>query len=258
MNLFDTHTHLNQEPFLSDIDNVVKRAMDNGIKKMVVVGYDIETSLKAIDLAYRFPKIIYAAVGIHPNECNGIKDSDLVRLESMLQEECVVALGEIGLDYHWGRVKHDVQKDFFIKQIRIAKRNNKAIIIHSREATQDTYDILKKEDISSIGGIMHSYSSGIEMAKEFIKLNMKISLSGVVTFKNAKKIKEVANGISLNDLLIETDCPYLTPEPYRGKTNYPEYSYYAAKEIALQKGIAIEDVINQTYVNALEIFKIKE
>ncbi|MDR1781575.1 MAG: TatD family hydrolase [Bacilli bacterium] len=257
MNLFDTHTHLNDKPFINDIDNVVNKCLDNGIKKMVVVGFDISSSLRAIDLAYRFPNIIYAAVGIHPTECNGINEEDLNRLANMLDEPCVVALGEIGLDYHWDTTTPKLQKEIFIKQIKLAKQKKKPIIIHNREATKDTYDILKKEDISSIGGIMHSYSSSVEMASEFIKLNMMISISGVVTFKNNHKTKEVVKKIDLDHLLIETDCPYLTPEPYRGKTNYPNYTYYVAKEIANQKNIAIDEVINTTYSNACKLFKIE-
>ncbi|MDF9866790.1 TatD DNase family protein [Bacilli bacterium PM5-3] len=256
--LFDTHVHLNGKPFIEDIENVVKTSQKNGIKKMVCIGYDMQSSLLAIDLAYRFPNVIYAAIGIHPNDCNDISDDDLKRLEAMLDEPCVVALGEIGLDYHWDTVKPEVQKEFFIKQIEMAKRKNKPIIIHSREATKDTYDILKQQDISKIGGVMHSYSSSNDMAKEFIKLNMMISISGVITFNNARRTKEVAKDIPLDKLLIETDCPYLTPVPYRGKTNYPEYTYYVAQEIASQKDMDIDGVIEQTYKNACQFFKIAE
>ncbi|MDL2211422.1 TatD family hydrolase [Erysipelotrichaceae bacterium OttesenSCG-928-M19] len=254
--LFDTHVHLNGKPFIKDIDNIVKKALAGGISKMVCIGYNMETSLQAIDLAYRFPGIIYAAIGIHPNDCNGVSQADLERLENMLDEPCVVALGEIGLDYHWDTVKPEKQKEFFINQIRMAKRKSKPIIIHNREATKDTFDILKQEDISSIGGIMHSYSSSLDMAKEFIKLNMMISISGVITFSNARKTKEVAKEIPLDKLLIETDCPYLTPVPYRGKTNYPEYCYYVAKEIAQLKEITETEVIEKTYDNACKFFNI--
>ncbi|MDR3215626.1 MAG: TatD family hydrolase, partial [Bacilli bacterium] len=181
MKLFDTHTHLNSKPFINDIDKVVKRCLDNGVKKMIVVGFDIESSLQAIDLSYQFPNIIYAAVGIHPTECQNTTAADLDRLALMLDEPGVVALGEIGLDYHWKTVAPAQQKEIFIKQIALAKQKNKPIIIHNREATKDTYDILSKNDISKIGGIMHSYSSSVEMALEFIKLNMYLSISGVIT-----------------------------------------------------------------------------
>lgn len=257
MNLFDTHVHLNNEKLLKNLDEVVKNAMEAGIKKMVCIGYDMESSLKAIDIAYRYPNVVYAAIGIHPTECNDTTQEDLDRLEAMLDEPCVVALGEIGLDYYWKDVEPKRQKEMFYKQIEIAKRKNKPIIIHSRDAINDTYEVLKNADITKIGGIMHSYPSSVEMANEFIKLNMKISVSGVITFKNARKTKEVAKGIDLKHLLIETDCPYLTPEPYRGKTNYPQYTYYVAKEIAMQKDMDINEIIEQTYQNACNIFRIE-
>ena len=135
--LFDTHVHLNSKPFIDDIENVVKLIEENDVKKMVCIGYDLESSLSAIDLSYRYPGLIYAAIGFHPNDCNDLGDDDLQRLENMLDEPVVVALGEIGLDYHWDTVDPKVQKEFFIKQIRIAKKNNKPIIIHNREATKD-------------------------------------------------------------------------------------------------------------------------
>lgn len=255
--LFDTHVHLNSKPFIDDIDNVVKLIKKNNVSKMICIGYDLQSSLAAIDLAYSYPNLIYAAIGYHPNDCKDLSDDDLERLENMMDEPVVVALGEIGLDYYWDSVEHNVQKEFFIKQIRIAKKKNKPIIIHNREATKDVYDILKKEDISKIGGVMHSYSSSPEMAKEFIKLNMMISISGVVTFKNNKKTQEVVKEIDLDHLLIETDCPYLTPEPFRGKTNYPHYTIYVAEKIAEIKDIDSKEVIDKTYNNAMKIFNIK-
>lgn len=255
--LFDTHVHLNSKPFIDDIDNVVKLIKKNNVSKMICIGYDLKSSLAAIDLAYSYPNLIYAAIGYHPNDCKDLSDDDLERLENMMDEPVVVALGEIGLDYYWDSVEHDIQKEFFIKQIRIAKKKNKPIIIHNREATKDVYDILKNEDISNIGGVMHSYSSSPEMAKEFIKLNMMISISGVVTFKNNKKTQEVVKEIDLDHLLIETDCPYLTPEPFRGKTNYPHYTIYVAEKIAEIKDIDSKEVIDKTYNNAMKIFNIK-
>lgn len=257
MKLFDTHVHLNNPKLANNITEVIEEAKANGVKKMVCIGYDMATSLAAIDIAYSYPGLVYASVGIHPTECLNTTDEDLERIENMLLEPCVVALGEIGLDYHWDTVEPARQKEIFIKQIRIAKKMNKPIIIHSREAINDTYEILKTEDIKAIGGIMHSYPSSVDMAKLFIDLNMYISLSGVVTFKNARKTKEVARDIDLKYLLLETDAPYLTPEPYRGKINYPQYTYYVAQEIALQKGISVDEVINATYNNAINVFKIK-
>lgn len=254
--LFDTHTHINTMKYNGGIEKFVADAQANGIKKMICVGYDIKTSLEAIDLAYRFPGVVYASVGIHPTETNNITDSDLAQLDTMLNEPCVVALGEIGLDYHWDTVKPDIQKDIFIKQLTIARKNDKPVIIHCREAIKDTYDILKNNDVANIGGIMHSYAGSSEMACEFIKLNLLISISGVITFKNNKKTPEVVRAIDLENLLLETDCPYLTPEPFRGKTNYPWYTLYVAQKIAEEKNLTVDEVTKKTYENACKLFRI--
>lgn len=256
--LFDTHTHINTKPFYDDIENVINNAKANNVGKMIAIGFDLDSSLKAIDLSYRYPGLVYAAIGIHPTELNDLTDADYERFINMLDEPCVVALGEIGLDYHWKNVEKAKQKEYFIKQIRLAKEKDLPILIHCREAIQDTYDILKAEDISSIKGVMHSYSGSIEMAREFIKLGMMISLSGVVTFKNAKSTKVVAKEVDLKNLLIETDCPYLTPVPYRGETNYPWYTTYVAQEIADLKEIDYDTVVQTTYDNAMKLFKIEE
>lgn len=258
MNLFDTHTHINGKPFIDNLAKTIEDALDGGIKKMIVVGYDIKSSLKAIDIAYQYPNIVYAVIGIHPTECNDVTDEDMERLSTMMDEPCVVGVGEIGLDYHWDTVAKDVQKDFFRKQINMAKAKNLPVVIHSREATNDTYEILKAEDISSIGGIMHSYAGSAEMGERFIDLNMYLSMSGVLTFKNARQAKEVVEKTPLDRLLIETDCPYLTPEPYRGQTNYPQYTYYVAQKMAELKGLDLEEVIDTTYQNACDVFKIKD
>lgn len=258
MNLFDTHTHINGKPFVDNLPKVIKDAQAGGIKKMICVGYDIESSLKAIEIAHQYPSVVYAVIGIHPNECNGVTEQDMERLAKMMDDEAVVGVGEIGLDYHWDTVTKDVQKKFFIEQINLAKEKNLPIVIHSRDAMQDTYDILEQEDISSIGGIMHSYSGSYEMGVKFIALNMYLSMSGVVTFKNGRQPQEVALKTPLERLLIETDCPYLTPEPYRGKTNYPQYTYYVAQKIADLKNLDLDEVVNTTYENACKLFNIKD
>lgn len=258
MNLFDTHTHINGHPFIDNIQKTIDNAIIGGIKKMVCVGYDIASSETAIEVAKQYPSIVYAVIGIHPNECNGVGSEELARLDEMMDEECVVGVGEIGLDYHWDTVSKNLQKAFFIKQIRMAKDKKLPVVIHSRDATADTYEILKKEDISSIGGIMHSYSGDKEMGAKFVDLNMYLSMSGVVTFKNANRPKEVVQATPIERLLIETDCPYLTPDPYRGKTNYPQYTYYVAQKIAELKNMNLTEVVNTTYHNACTVFNIKD
>jgi len=256
--LFDTHAHINTKPFIDDIEATIKEARENGIAKIGCVGYDKEANLKAIELAQQFPGIVYAIIGLHPAELNGLTHQDYEAYVAMLDQPGVVAVGEIGLDYYWDNIDREIQKDYFRRQIHIAKEKNLPIVIHNRDATQDTYDILKEEGLDHIDCIMHSYSGSVEMAREFIKLGCYISISGVVTFKNAKSVKEVVKEVDMDKLLIETDCPYLTPVPFRGQTNYPQYTYYVAKEIALIKGISEEEVIKQTYINGCKVFKIKE
>lgn len=255
--LFDTHVHLNNDKLLKDLDHYLDDALTHGVTHMVTVGYDLESSYKAIEIASKY-KNVYAAVGIHPTECLDTTSQDLDKIQEMLAHPKVVALGEIGLDYYWDSVPHDRQKEIFIKQIAIAKLCNKPVVIHSRDALKDTYDILKQEDITQIGGIMHCYPGSSEMAREFIKLNMYISLAGPVTFKNGRVAKEVAKTIPLDHLLIETDCPYLSPEPYRGKLNTPAHVRFVCQTIAQLNNISFEEVAKITFNNARKVFKINE
>jgi TatD DNase family protein len=254
--LFDTHVHLNADQYNDDLEEVIQRALDQGIKNMVVVGFDRPTINKAIELAERF-EFLYAAVGWHPVDAIDMKDEDLQWIEELSSHPKVVAIGEMGLDYYWDKSPKDIQKEVFRKQIQLAKRVKMPIIIHNREATQDIIDILKEEKASEVGGIMHCFSGSLEVAKECIDMNFYISFGGPVTFKNAKKPKEVAKEIALEHLLIETDCPYLAPHPYRGKRNEPSYVSLVAKEIAELKGLTYEEVVQKTYDNARQLFKIK-
>lgn len=250
---FNTHSHLNSEELYENRDVFIQNALNNQVSYIVVAGYDLESSYKAVSIAHEYP-FIYATVGISPNDCLNTNDDDLKEIEVLLQDPKVVALGEIGLDYYWDEVPRSKQKDIFIKQIEIAKRYQKPIVIHARDAYEDTYDILKE---ASYYGIMHCYSGSTEMAKRFIEIGFDISLAGPVTFKNARVPKQVATEIDINHLLIETDCPYLTPHPYRGKLNEPANVVYIAQEIANLKGMVIEDIGRITTFNAKKIFGIK-
>ena len=214
---FDTHCHLNSEQLYEKKDEFIKHALDNQVEMMVVVGYDLESSKKAVEIAKEYP-FIYAAVGIGPNDCLNTTTQDLQIIDEYLNEPKVVALGEIGLDYYWDDVPSDKQKEVFQQQVDLAKKHQKPIIIHCRDAYEDTYEVLKR---NGHPGIMHCYSGSVEMAKRFIDLGFYISLAGPVTFKNARVPKDVAEKIGLEHLLIETDCPYLTPHPYRGTLNEP-------------------------------------
>ena len=253
--LFDTHVHLNDKKCADDLMEVIDRAKNEGVKYMLVVGYDQVSNQRAIELAEKY-EFIYAAVGWHPVDAIYLTDELFDQLKEQLNHSKVVAVGECGLDYHWDTSPVDIQKEVFVKQIQLAKEINKPLIIHTRESIQDTYDILKENNVDVIGGVMHCYSGSIEMARSFINLNFKISLGGPVTFKNGRRAQEVATHIPLEDLLIETDAPYLTPHPYRGTRNEPAYVSMVAKKIAELKNISYEKVAKQTTFNACQLFNI--
>ncbi|WP_309091527.1 TatD family hydrolase [Domibacillus sp.] len=254
--LFDTHVHLNADQFQGDIEEVIGRAQEAGVYRMVVVGFDRLTIERAMELIEKYD-FLYAAVGWHPVDAIDMTDEDLAWIEELAAHPKVVAIGEMGLDYHWDKSPKDIQKDAFRRQIALAKRVKLPIVIHNREATQDIVDILKEEGAEEVGGIMHCFSGSAETALECVKMNFYISLGGPVTFKNAKKPKEVAEAVPLEKLLIETDCPYLAPHPYRGKRNEPAYVKLVAQEIAALKGITYEEVAAATTQNANTLFHLK-
>ncbi|WP_242224240.1 TatD family hydrolase [Bacillus cereus group sp. BfR-BA-01380] len=254
--LFDTHSHLNAEQFEEDLQEVIARMKEAGVSYTVVVGFDEVTIKKAMELAETYD-FIYAAVGWHPVDAIDMTEEHLKWLEELAAHPKVVALGEMGLDYHWDKSPKEVQKEVFRKQIRLARKVNLPIIIHNRDATQDIVNILKEENASEVGGIMHCFSGGVEVAKQCVGMNFLISLGGPVTFKNAKKPKEVAMEIPMERLLIETDCPYLTPHPFRGKRNEPSYVKLVAEEIARLKGLSYEEVAIKTTENAKKLFGIQ-
>ncbi|WP_226660094.1 TatD family hydrolase [Pseudalkalibacillus hwajinpoensis] len=253
--LFDTHTHLNVEQFSEDQQEVIERAQAAGVSKMIVVGFDRETITQAMALVEKYD-FLYAAVGWHPVDAIDMKEEDLEWIEELAGHPKVVAIGEMGLDYHWDKSPHDIQKDVFRKQIALAKRVNLPIIIHNREATRDVIDVLKEENAAEVGGIMHCFAGGVEEANECLDMNFYISLGGPVTFKNAKLPKEVAKEIPIDRLLIETDCPFLAPHPNRGKRNEPAYVKLIAEQIAELKEMDYEDLAKRTSENAMNLFGI--
>jgi TatD DNase family protein len=254
--LFDTHVHLNAEQFNEDLEEVISRAKEAGVGRMVVVGFDRPTIERAMELVEQY-EFLYASIGWHPVDAIDMKDEDLAWIEELSSHPKVVALGEMGLDYHWDKSPKDIQKEVFRKQIHLAKKVKLPIVIHNREATQDIVDILREEGAEEVGGIMHCFSGSPEIAQECVDMNFYISLGGPVTFKNAKKPKEVAQEIPLERLLIETDCPYLAPHPNRGKRNEPAYVKLVAEQIAELKGISLEEVETITTENANKLFNIK-
>ncbi|MBR8661881.1 TatD family hydrolase [Bacillus paralicheniformis] len=253
--LFDTHAHLNAEQFNEDLEEVIARAKEEKVEHIVVVGFDRLTIKRAMELieAYDF---IYAAIGWHPVDAIDMTDEDLAWIKDLSAHEKVVAIGEMGLDYHWDKSPKDVQKEVFRKQIALAKEVGLPIVIHNRDATEDVVSILREEGAEEVGGIMHCYTGSAEIAQECINMNFYLSFGGPVTFKNAKKPKEVVKQIPNDRLLIETDCPYLTPHPYRGKRNEPSYVKLVAEQIAELKGMTYEEVAAITTENAKKLFGI--
>lgn len=253
--LFDTHVHLNARNFFEDRDEIIQRAFDAGVTHMVVVGFDRATIPLAIEIAEQY-ETIYAAVGWHPVDAVDMTEQDLEWIEELSSHPKVVALGEMGLDYHWDKSPKDVQKEVFRKQIRLAKKLQMPIIIHNREATEDIIAILQEEQAASVGGIMHCYNDSVDYIQDCLDMNFYISLGGPVTFKNATLPKEVAVKVPLDLLLIETDAPFLAPHPYRGKRNEPAYVTLVAEKIAALRGMSLEEVGEITTKNAHTLFRL--
>lgn len=241
-----------------DSINFKKLAKAAGVKLINIVGFDDKSIEKALEITSKYD-FLYLTIGWHPVEAIDFTDEKYEMIKRIaLTNDKVVAIGEIGLDYHWDKSPKDIQKEVFRKQIALAKEVGKPVVIHTRDAMADTIEILKEEKASEVGGIMHSFSGSIESMNIMLKENFHISLGGPVTFKNAKTPKEVAKACPLDRLLIETDCPYLTPTPYRGKRNEPAYVHYVAQEIADLKEMSYEQLTEQTFNNACKLFKIKQ
>lgn len=252
---FDSHAHINDRRFDEDRSELINSLFENGIYAFCEIGYDIESSKKATELANQYQNI-YAAVGVHPADVDKLDDGRLTQIENMLSDKKVVALGEIGLDYHFDdSPSKECQKKWFKAQIEVAKANNIPIVVHSRDAMEDTINILKASGYSN--GIIHCYSGSKESAKILLDMGFYISISGPVTFKNAGKLLEVAKYIPDDRILIETDCPYLAPEPYRGKRNCPLYVKKVCEKIAGLRGVSVEQLAKITKNNAKSVYKIK-
>lgn len=255
--IFDTHTHLNDAQFEADRQKVIQRAQTEGVSRIVNVGFNRETINGTLKLMKTYD-FIYAAVGWHPHDAQYMTEEDLVWIEELVRTyPKIVAIGEMGLDYHWDHSPHDIQKDVFRKQIRLAKRLNKPIIIHDRDAHDDVLQILKEENAGEVGGIMHCFGGDLAMAHQCIDMNFYISFGGPVTFKNAKLPKEVAKNIPLDKLLMETDAPYLAPHPLRGKRNESSYVTHVASAIAELRQLEYEKICQVTMENANRLFRLE-
>lgn len=249
--LIDTHAHLDM---YEDWNAVIENAKANGVKKIIIPAVETEYFQKILDIANSYEDV-YCMLGIFPTEAKNWHDDILDEIRTLSKNEKVVAIGEIGLDYYWDKSFVEAQKDIFIKQIKLANELGLPIEIHDREAHKDCFDILKEYNNGS-DVVFHCFSGSVEFAKECIKQGWYVALGGVVTFKNAVKTKEVAKEIPLEMLMLETDSPYLTPVPYRGKENQPAYVKYVAEEIAKLRGCSVEEVVSVTTANAEKVFKI--
>lgn len=251
----DSHAHLDDKRYDDDRDTLINSLESNKIKLAINIGADLKTSIASVELADQY-KNIYAVVGVHPHSASQVTDQVIEKLRELSKHPKVLAIGEIGLDFYYDNSPRDLQRKWFKEQLKLAKELNLPVVIHSREAAQETFDYIKEAQDGSLRGVLHCFSGSVEMAMEYIKLGFYISLGGPVTFKNAKTPKEVAKEIPLGKLIIETDCPYLTPEPYRGKRNEPMFVKYVAEEIAKIKGITVEELAASTNKNTKELFGI--
>ena len=255
MRIVDTHCHLNDEALYKDLDDVISRARQAGVEKMVVIGWDKASSELAIKIAEQYENI-YAVIGFHPENVFDINDDVLYKTLELCKKPKVVGIGEIGLDYHWTKdlEKREIQKQYFVKQIEFANKVGLPISIHSREAFNDTLEILK-EHKPMHGGVMHCYSGSVENINDIINLGLYIGLDGPVTFTNAKTPKEVAAEIPLEKLVVETDCPYLSPHPLRGTVNEPANISLIVDAIAEARGMSKKHLLDVLYQNSCKLFR---
>ena len=249
--LIDTHCHLNDEVFKDNLKEVVARANSKGITKMIVIGYNKKSSFDAVRIANMFDGV-YASIGVHPSDVLK-EDDNLDWLKELAKDKKVIAIGEIGLDYYWDKSYNDKQIEWFIKQIEIAKELDLPICVHSRDASQDCFDVIKKYGNGK--GVIHCYSGSLEMAKEYVKLGYYLGIGGVVTFKNSH-LGETIQNIGINHLVSETDAPYLAPVPYRGKINEPAYIYEIVRKISEELNLDVDKVEKKIEENTYKLFKI--
>lgn len=252
--LIDSHAHLDDKRFDLDREYIIENLEKNGIELVINIGADMVSSKKSLELARRY-RNIYAVVGVHPHSAKEIRDENLKEIENLAKDSKVVAIGEIGLDYHYDNSPRDIQRRYFRDQIRLAKKLDMTIVVHTREADEDTLEILR-EEARGLKVVIHCFSSDRAQLKEYLDLGFYIAIGGPVTFKNADELKEAAKIVPLEKLLVETDAPYLAPHPYRGKRNEPMFVKHTAEYIAKLKDIPVEDLIIQTNKNTKEVFAI--
>lgn len=255
--IFDTHSHYNDEAFTDDLPAIVRQFPEAGICGAVNVASNFSSIDEVLALSKAYPQF-YAALGIHPSDCAPLTESRLLTIQEKLHEPKVVAVGEIGLDYHYDEPEREVQKKWFRRQLRMAQEADLPVIIHSRDAAQDTMQILQEEQAHFSGGVIHCYSYSPEMAEQFVRMGFCIGVGGVVTFKNGRRLKETVQRIPLGRIVLETDCPYMAPVPHRGERNSSLYLPLVVREIAQLLQIPEEEVVRVTYENAMRLYRLEE
>jgi len=248
---FESHAHYDDKRYNEDRGELLKNLPAQGVDYAINIGTTVKNSHTCVDLAEKY-SYIYATVGVHPHYANTLDNAGLEALKTLASHEKVVAIGEIGLDFHYDYSPRDVQREWFSKQLELAKETSLPVVIHSRDAALETFNMLKDSGVCK--GVVHCYSGSFEMAAEYVKMGFLIGITGVVTYKNAVNIVEVAEKIPLEKILIETDCPYLSPEPNRGKRNDSSNLKYIAEKIAQLKGVSAEEVAKTTQNNAIKLF----
>lgn len=254
--IFDSHAHYDDKAFDEDREEVLQALTKSGVGTVVNVGASLAGTKRTIELAEKYP-FVYGAAGVHPDEAGELNEETFVWLKEQCAHEKIVAVGETGLDYYWDKENHEVQKKWFRRQLALAKELSLPVIIHSREAALDTMEILKQEYDPRVPVVVHCYSYSPEMAREYVKMGYYLGVGGVVTFQNAKKLKETVQETPLRQILLETDCPYLAPVPFRGKRNDSRNLIYVAKAVAELKGITAEEVIRITEENAKSFYRLE-
>lgn len=251
--IFDTHAHYDDEAFDLDRNEMLTQLKEHGIEAVTNVGASMKSCKATLELTRKYP-FVYGAVGVHPNETGELSETDMNWLLEAAMEEKIVAVGEIGLDYYWEEPDHETQKKWFVRQLALAEKVKLPIIIHSREAARDTLDIMKAEQAGKLGGVIHCFSYSKEMAREYLNMGFYLGIGGVVTFKNAKKLKEVVEYMPMEQMVLETDCPYLAPVPNRGRRNSSFNLPYVVREISQIKNLPAEQIIQITSENAKRLY----
>ncbi len=254
--IFETHAHYDDEAYDDDRDTVLELLKQEGIAPIVNIGASLNSTENTVKLAHKYDHV-YAAVGVHPSDCASLTEEDIDRIRSYCDDPKVVAIGEIGLDYHYDEPDREVQKKWFIRQLDLALSTGLPVVVHSRDAAADTLNILKRKEYTKLKGIIHCYSYSTEQALEYVKMGYYIGVGGVVTFKNARKLHETVKEIPIENIVVETDSPYLAPVPYRGRRNSSAYLTYIIEEIARLKSLDYEEVERITYENAAGLYGVR-